>query len=159
MAIYGHVQKALPEKIPQDGVQLMTLQGNHFVASVYRIAAQSTEFKAEAIVGHSEESPTKAAESSVLYGPYENVPAWSYSKLSVHFVNNSPFITITNMRKIIEVSHWGANVAVEQNINMVNQGATLEGTFSRLDYMMGRRGSYFYNIFIHFVSKFLVSYF
>lgn len=53
--------------------------------------------------------------------------------MTIHLENNSPFLTITSMERIIEVSHWG-NIAVEENINLLHSGAKLKGSFSRYEY-------------------------
>ena len=56
----------------------------------------------------------------------------------MHYENHSPFLLIRNLKRIIEVSHWG-NIAVEEHIEMVHSGAKLKGPFSRYEYMMGGR--------------------
>lgn len=53
--------------------------------------------------------------------------------LKIHYENNSPFLTISNIVRTIEVSHWG-NIAVEETINLRHTGAVLKGPFSRYDY-------------------------
>jgi len=54
--------------------------------------------------------------------------------MKLHFENNKPFITASKVIKEIEISHWGANVAVEELYEMQHDGAALKGTFSRFDY-------------------------
>lgn len=53
--------------------------------------------------------------------------------MKVHYENNSPFLTITSMTRVIEVSHWG-NIAVEETVDLKHTGAVLKGPFSRYDY-------------------------
>lgn len=53
--------------------------------------------------------------------------------LKVHYENNNPFLTITSMIRVIEVSHWG-NIAVEETVDLKHTGAVLKGPFSRYDY-------------------------
>lgn len=53
--------------------------------------------------------------------------------MSVHYENNAPFLTITNLERVIEVSHWG-NIAVEETIDLKHSGAALKGPFSRYEY-------------------------
>jgi oligosaccharyltransferase complex subunit alpha (ribophorin I) len=79
-------------------------------------------------------APTSVSANTITYGPYEDTSAFSYSDLSVHFENGKPFITATSVVKEIEVSHWGANVAIEETYNIQHDGAALKGTFSRFDY-------------------------
>ena len=65
-------------------------------------------------------------DSSITYGPFTNVGPNSAKEVSVHYENNSPFLTVTEMTRLIEVSHWG-NVAVEEEIDMLHTGAKLKG--------------------------------
>lgn len=53
--------------------------------------------------------------------------------MRVHAENNNPFLTVTHLERVIELSHWG-NIAVEENIQMRHSGADLNGPFSRYDY-------------------------
>ncbi len=49
-------------------------------------------------------------------------------------------MTITNLIRTIEISHWG-NIAVEETVDMYHSGAKLKGSFSRFDYMRRQGGS------------------
>lgn len=60
--------------------------------------------------------------------------------MTIHSENNSPFLTIKQLTRTIEISHWG-NIAVEETIDMYHSGAKLEGSFSRFDYMRRQGGS------------------
>lgn len=51
----------------------------------------------------------------------------------IHYENNAPFLTITNLLRVIEVSHWG-NIAIEETIDLLHTGAILKGPFSRYEY-------------------------
>lgn len=53
--------------------------------------------------------------------------------MKIHYENNTPFLTISSITRIIEVSHWG-NIAVEETIDLRHTGAILKGPFSRYDY-------------------------
>jgi len=59
--------------------------------------------------------------------------------LRVHEENNSPFLTVTSLDRVIEVSHWG-NIAVEEHIDVKHTGAKLKGSFSRFDYQRQQDG-------------------
>lgn len=56
----------------------------------------------------------------------------------IHYENQTPFLTVTNLERVIEVSHWG-NIAVEETIDIVHSGATLKGSFSRYDFQKDAR--------------------
>jgi len=77
--------------------------------------------------------PSSQTESTVSLGPYENTAPFTSSELSVHYENNSPFLTITKLERTIELSHWG-NIAVEERLEILHTGAKLKGSFSRFDY-------------------------
>ena len=47
--------------------------------------------------------------------------------------NNGPFLPITSMTHVIEVSHWGS-IAAEENMDLKGTGAVLKGPFSSYDY-------------------------
>jgi len=61
------------------------------------------------------------------------------TELVVHYENNSPFLTVTEMTRVIEVSHWG-NIAVEETYDLIHSGAVLKGPFSRYDYQRHQDG-------------------
>lgn len=50
----------------------------------------------------------------------------------VHFYQPLPVMVIGNLTRLVEVSHWGNNVAVEDKFKLENRGPILEGPFSRL---------------------------
>ena len=59
--------------------------------------------------------------------------------VTLHFENNTPFLTVTEMTRVIEVSHWG-NIAVEETLDLYHSGAVLKGSFSRYDYQRQQDG-------------------
>jgi oligosaccharyltransferase complex subunit alpha (ribophorin I) len=60
-------------------------------------------------------------------------------ELVVHYENNTPFLTVSRMTRVIEISHWG-NIAVEETYDLVHSGAVLKGPFSRYDYQRSQDG-------------------
>lgn len=68
------------------------------------------------------------------------ISEFTTTEIAVHFENHNPFLTVTRLERVIEVSHWG-NIAVEETIDMVHAGALLKGAFSRYDFQKdGRSG-------------------
>ena len=57
----------------------------------------------------------------------------------MHEENNAPFLTVTDLERVVEVSHWG-NIAVEEHVDIRHTGATLKGPFSRFDYQRSQDG-------------------
>jgi len=62
------------------------------------------------------------------------------TQLVVHVENNTPFLTVTRMTRVIEVSHWG-NIAIEETYDISHSGAVLKGPFSRFDYQRHQDGA------------------
>ncbi|PLW36628.1 hypothetical protein PCANC_18284 [Puccinia coronata f. sp. avenae] len=50
----------------------------------------------------------------------------------LHFFQPFPLMVIGNLTRLVEVSHWGNNVAIEDQIHLENRGPTLKGSFSRV---------------------------
>jgi len=134
--VFSHTMNPFPTAIAQDEKQLVRYHDNHFFFSPYPTASQTTTVKLATpnIESKTELAPTSVSGNSITYGPYEDTAAFSFSDLSIHFENGKPFITAKSLVKEIEVSHWGANVAIEELYDLQHEGATLKGTFSRFDY-------------------------
>lgn len=130
-----------PDEISQQDKQYVLFKGNHYYYSLYATKTQTTvvNLASEKTESYSQLKPTSKSDSSITYGPYENVKPFEQSELSVHFENNSPFLTVNNLQRTIEVSHWG-NIAVEETVDMYHSGAKLKGSFSRFDYMRRQGG-------------------
>jgi oligosaccharyltransferase complex subunit alpha (ribophorin I) len=142
LCVFTHAQQPYPTHISQTDRQLVVYTGNHYFYSPYTVRQQKTSVKlpSASVESFSQERPTVQKGDTVVYGPYDNVKAFESSPLRIHFENNSPFLTITNLVREIEVSHWG-NVAITEEISMQHDGAKLEGSFSRFEYQRTQRGS------------------
>ncbi len=114
---------AFPSHISQSDNQLVKFTGSSYVFSPYPSSTQSTTFTLPNtnIESFSRMAPTNSADKTITYGPYSDVEAFSYSKIEIHFENNGPFLTVAEVERIIEVSHWG-NVAVEEHIHIRHIG-------------------------------------
>lgn len=125
-----------PRSINQGEKQLVEYAGNHYFFTPYSVTSQSTTVTlfSPNIISYSRLKPTSTpVDTSINYGPYENVAPFSQDPMKIHFENNSPFLTITRLERVIEVSHWG-NIAIEETIDLLHTGALLKGAFSRYDY-------------------------
>lgn len=112
-----------PAEITQSENQLVRFTGNSYVHSPYQSRTQSTTFTLPNanIESFSRIAPTNSADKTLTYGPYSNVPPFSYGKIDIHFENNGPFLTVVELERIIELSHWG-NIAVEEYIHVKHIG-------------------------------------
>ncbi|XP_038668069.1 dolichyl-diphosphooligosaccharide--protein glycosyltransferase subunit 1 [Scyliorhinus canicula] len=134
-SMYTHVLRPFPTHIAQAEKQFVVFEGNHYFYSPYPTKTQTTRIK---LASKNIESYTKLgnpskSEDSVDYGPFKDIDAFSQDTLKLHYENNSPFLAIVSMTRLIEVSHWG-NIAVEETIDLKHCGAVLKGPFSRYDY-------------------------
>ena len=128
--------KPYPAEILQNDRQLVIFNGNVYYYSQHETKTQSTKvlLASDKLESYTQLKPTSKSDQTISYGPYEGVKAFEQSELSVHYENNKPFLTISSMLRVIEVSHWG-NIAVEETIDMYHSGAKLKGPFSRFDFM------------------------
>ncbi|PKA60645.1 Dolichyl-diphosphooligosaccharide--protein glycosyltransferase subunit 1A [Apostasia shenzhenica] len=135
LAIFTHTLQPFPDEITQGDIQLVLYQDSAYFLSPYVVKSQTLNIM---LPGGRVESYTKhpngrIVDSAIKYGPFENLPPFSYSPIAVHYENNSPFVVAQELVREIEVSHWGS-IQVTEQYNLVHKGATNKGGFSRLDY-------------------------
>ncbi|CAG8569854.1 12680_t:CDS:2, partial [Dentiscutata heterogama] len=70
----------------------------------------------------------------ITYGTFSNQEPGAFDDLSVHYEFQQPILTVKGLRRDLEISHWGGNLAVEEHFNLTHDGAKLKGQFSRLEY-------------------------
>lgn len=139
--IFSHLLNPFPTHIPQKEQQLVVYEGSAVVLSPYVVKLQNTLFKIpppHRVESFTKHAPSKHDGDSISYGPYENVEANKRQELRIHYENDSPFLTVTKMTRLLEISHWG-NIAVEETLEIVHTGAVLKGSFSRLDFQRDHR--------------------
>lgn len=134
--------RPFPTEITQAEKQLIMFTGNHYYYSLYVTKKQSTvvELASEKTESYSQLKPVSKSDTSITYGPYDNIKPFEQSEMKVHYENNSPFLRVTSLTRTIEVSHWG-NIAVEETIDLAHYGAALKGSFSRFEYMRKQGGA------------------
>ncbi|KAK8681509.1 hypothetical protein V6N13_053911 [Hibiscus sabdariffa] len=135
LAVFTHALRPIPEQITQADIQLVLFQDSAYYLSPYAVKAQSLTVKLpdSRIESYTKLESTKIHGSEIKYGPYENLPAFSYSPIAVHFESNQPFAVAQELVREIEISHWG-NVQVTEHYKLVHGGAQSKGEFSRLDF-------------------------
>ncbi|XP_060587846.1 dolichyl-diphosphooligosaccharide--protein glycosyltransferase subunit 1-like [Ruditapes philippinarum] len=141
-SVYAHALTPFPRQVTQAEKQYVVFTGNLYVFLPYKVKTQTTTVTtaSSTIESYTKTKPVSQSESTITYGPYENKEAFSEAELRVHSENNTPFLTITSMERVIEVSHWG-NIAVEEHIEIRHSGAELKGPFSRYDYQRQAEGA------------------
>ncbi|XWS26041.1 hypothetical protein CRYUN_Cryun27aG0119300 [Craigia yunnanensis] len=135
------VEAANPKDMPpalsfySADVQLVVHQESAYYLSPYAVKVQSLSVKLpdSRIESYTKLENTKIHGSEINYDPYENLPAFSYSPIVVHFESNQPFAVAQELVKEVEISHWG-NVKVTEHYKLIHGGAQSKGEFSRLDF-------------------------
>ncbi|KAJ6684572.1 DOLICHYL-DIPHOSPHOOLIGOSACCHARIDE--PROTEIN GLYCOSYLTRANSFERASE SUBUNIT 1 [Salix purpurea] len=135
LAVFTHALRAFPEEITQADIQLVLFQDTAHYLSPYAVNIQSLTVKLpkSRIESYTKLENTNIHGSDIKYGPYENLPSFSYAPVAVHFETNQPFAVAQELVREIEISHWG-NVQVTEHYNIVHGGAKSKGEFSRLDF-------------------------
>ncbi|RZF37283.1 hypothetical protein LSTR_LSTR005615 [Laodelphax striatellus] len=133
--VLSNALTAYPTKITQKEKQLVRFSGNHYLYSPYQVSKQTTTVNigTRNVESYSKLSPVSQSDSVFNYGPYTQISPFSEDRMSIHYENNSPFLSVTSLVRTIEVSHWG-NIAIEETIDLLHTGAQLKGPFSRYEY-------------------------
>ncbi|XP_037301440.1 dolichyl-diphosphooligosaccharide--protein glycosyltransferase subunit 1 [Manduca sexta] len=134
-AVFTKALQPYPTAISQQEDQLVKYIGNLYVYSPYYVTTQKTNVivNTKNVESFTKVKPFSQVDGTIQYGPYSNTGPFTEKELSVHYKNNSPFLTVTRIERLIEVSHWG-NIAIEEVIEIEHSGAKLKGPFSRYDY-------------------------
>lgn len=119
--------KPFPAKVGQSEKQQVLFTGNHYVFSLYKTKKQTTTvtLSSSVVESYSKLKPSSHSESTINYGPYNDIDALKQNAMKIHFENNSPFLVVVGMQRVIEVSHWG-NIAVEESFHLRHLGAELK---------------------------------
>uniref|UniRef100_A0A646QCR6 Dolichyl-diphosphooligosaccharide--protein glycosyltransferase subunit 1 n=1 Tax=Hemiscolopendra marginata TaxID=943146 RepID=A0A646QCR6_9MYRI len=140
-SIFSHHLVPYPSHITQAEKQYVLYHGNVYFYSPYTVAKQTTvvTLTSSTIESYTKLKPVSQSENVITYGPYERVQPLTLVELIVHYENNSPFLTVSDHDRTVEVSHWG-NIAVEESIDLRHTGAILKGPFSRYEYQRDQNG-------------------
>ncbi|KAK6939199.1 Ribophorin I [Dillenia turbinata] len=154
LTVFTHMLQPFPEKISQADFQLLVFQDTAYFLSPYVVKTQTLSVKLPSnarVESYTKLANTKGLDSEIRYGPFENLPPFSYTPIVIHYENNHPFAVAQELVREVEISHWG-NVQVIEHYNLVHAGAESQGEFSRLDYQARPhvRGA---SAFRHLVAK------
>ncbi|CAH8485195.1 unnamed protein product [Dicrocoelium dendriticum] len=137
--VLAKVLEPKPSEIYQNDKQFVKYSGNINFYSSYETLFEETRIllpNGELLKHTTSPAPISKHSGALVYGPYYDTAPSTYLPLHVHFESNRPFLVVKKMTRLIEISHWG-NIAVEESLEVKNDGAQLKGPFSRLDFDMG----------------------
>lgn len=140
--VFTKLQIPHPTQITQNEKQRVRFFGQLYFYTPYKTVSQKTTvlLSSRAVESYTPTKPVSHSDSTITYGPFENIAALTDEELMVHYENQTPFLVVSKMTRTIEISHWG-NIAVEETIDMLHSGATLKGSFSRYDFQRDTRGA------------------
>ena len=164
---FTHAIVPHPTEITQMEKQLVQFIGNAYFYTPYRCKTQSSDFILPSqtnVESYTRISPVSSSGGKISYGPYTDMEPLSYARVTLHFENNGPFLTVVSLLRVIQVSHWGM-LQVEEYLHIrhtgmsslssssssiisllyfstssflssfsILPGALLKGSFSRYDY-------------------------
>ena len=133
--VFTHAVAPYPSEITQAEKQLVQFTSNAHVLLPYPTRTQSTTvtLPSSSIESFTRVAPVNTNENEINYGPYSDLPAFSHSKIVLHFENNGPFIKVAALERLIEVSHWG-NVAVEEHYHITHFGRSWSITLQNVEH-------------------------
>lgn len=138
--VFTKVQIPHPTHIAQADKQLVRFFGQLYFYTPYKTVSQKTTvlLSSRNVESYTQVKPVSHSDTTITYGPYENIAPLADEELMVHYENQTPFLVVSKMSRTIEISHWG-NIAVEETIDLVHSGAILKGSFSRYDFQRDSR--------------------
>jgi oligosaccharyltransferase complex subunit alpha (ribophorin I) len=77
-------------------------------------------------------APVTKTGSTLVYGPFHNIPESMNTKfqeskqktLSIHYEYDQPILTVASLQRSAEISHWGANLNIHDELVLRNDGPT-----------------------------------
>lgn len=75
------------------------------------------------------DTPVTKSGATVTYGPFNNIPASANAdfkntqqRVTVHYEHDTPVMQITSLKRAAEISHWGSNLNIQDDIWLHNAG-------------------------------------
>ena len=132
LTVLTHSLKPFPEQISQTESHLVMFQDSAYFLSPYSVKFQTLSIilPSKNVESFTKVGNSRIIDSKITYGSFENLPAFSYSPIAVHFESKGPFSVAQELIREIEVSHWG-NIQVTEHYKLLHSGALNKGGFSR----------------------------
>ncbi|KAH7929440.1 Ribophorin I [Leucogyrophana mollusca] len=166
--VQTHAAYPWPERAAQTDPQALKYGTDLFILSPYQTQVQRTKVKASSPTIHSYTTPENVDEfvrdgsvtksgATITYGPYYNIdPSVNaefvekhQQEVVVHYNFDYPVLEVKKLQRSAEISHWGSNLNIQDNIELRNSGPALKGQFSRLEH---QSQTYFHTQSAHVVT-------
>ena len=121
--VFTHAIKPYPKEISQMEKQLVQFTANAYINTPYQCKTQNSDFNLPSsnVESYGRISPVSVDGSTISYGPYSNLSPYSNARVMIHYENNGPFLSVTSLDRLIQVSHWGV-IQVEEHIHIRQTG-------------------------------------
>ncbi|KAG6821283.1 hypothetical protein H0H93_002393 [Arthromyces matolae] len=148
-----HATYPWPAEASQKDEQALKYESDLLILSPYPTTVQRTKIKALAPRIISYTTPENLEEftldatatkqgASVTYGPYNNLPPSANQQfikkyqqpVVVHYYHEQPVLEVSKLSRSAEISHWGNNLNIQDDVTLHNAGPVLKGHFSRLEH-------------------------
>lgn len=136
-SVYTNILKPYPSEISQNERQLVQYQGYQATLSPYLTKTITTRIKlpsSSRLESFSRASKMTTGTNKLTYGPFKDIKPNQPDPLVIHYENNTPFVAVTRLQRIIEVSPWANSINVVNEVKVTHIGAKLKGPFSRFEY-------------------------
>jgi len=143
---YIHQLDPLPKKIKKSSKQFVVYEGNKYFYSPYKTTKLGTKYSLNSDKIKSYSKPAEVDGKKITYGPFNNIAPFSDAEsVRFHFQFDAPYLTMSEVVRDIEVSHWG-NVRIEESFLLHHDGAKLKGPYEvgmydRYEHVMGAMGA------------------
>jgi len=144
---YIHQLTPLPAQIKKTSKQFVVYEAFKYFYSPYKTEKLNAKYifpsdkfksytKADAVVDG----------KKISYGPFKDIEPFDSSEtVRFHFQFHLPYLTMTEVVRDIEISHWG-NVRIEESFLLQHDGAKLKGAYEvgmydRYEHVMGSMAS------------------
>lgn len=103
--VFVRAMRAFPQNIGQAEKQYVVFEGNHYFFSPYKTKKQTTTVKlgSSTVESYSKLKPSSHSETTITYGPYEDVKPLQKSNMKIHAENNSPFLTVSYCVRLVSL--------------------------------------------------------
>ena len=133
--LYKRRKEPFPHKISiREDMSLRFVDSKYYI-SVYPTKSQKVQINHSSPVVQffTPDATVEKKQRFIKYGPFKNIEALSFSELMVHYRHSKPLPIFQDVKKTIEVSHWG-NILVDEYYEIFNEAAGIKGEFGRVDY-------------------------
>lgn len=137
-----HAALPWPATAPQTAPQLLRYFGNLFILTPYETKSQRTKYRGgdsftsftepHNVDEYATESgpPVSRSGTTVTYGQFNNVPATAtkdfidnkQQRVELRYEYKDPVLTATSLKRSAEISHWGSNLNIQDEIKLRNDG-------------------------------------